>query len=107
MPDSRIENAISKRIKWQNKKNFIESRGVLTVMRECEWNYFLTHESERPKTKIYNILEKDNEESLLKAIRSGDAFGFIGEFNYIIVIFEPYIYKSVMLKLHNTLLMKI
>ena len=87
MPDSRIENATSKHIIWENKKNFMESRGVLTVMRECEWKYFLKYECERPKTKIYNILEKDNEDSLLKAIRSGDAYGFIGEFNHIIIIF--------------------
>ena len=57
----------------------MESKGELIVMRECEWKLFLKSKSSYPQTKIHNILCKDNETSLLDAIKSDKAFGFIGK----------------------------
>ena len=81
MSDSQIENADTKRMVWENKKAFMQSRGRLTVMRECEWRA-LRNQIDRPKTHMHNILEQDTEYSLLEAIKEGTVFGFLGEFSF-------------------------
>ena len=79
MSDSQIENADTKRMVWENKKAFMQSRGRLIVMRECEWRA-LRNQIDIPETHMHNILERDTEYSLLEAIREGKVFGFLGEF---------------------------
>ena len=78
VPDYKIENAYSKRVTWENKRHFMQSRGRLFVKRECEWRRELKNLVFRPKTHMHNILEKDTEHTLLEAIKEGSVFGFLG-----------------------------
>ena len=77
VPDYKIENAYTKRLVWENKRHFMQSRGRLIVMRGCEWRDMLKT-LERPKTHMHNILERDTEHTLLNAIKEGSVFGFLG-----------------------------
>ena len=64
---------------WENKRNFMQSRGRLFVMRGCEWRHILKN-LDRPKTHMHNILGRDTEHTLLEAIKEGSVFGFLGNF---------------------------
>ena len=44
----------------------MESQGVLSTMRECEWKQFLKDECDFPETRLHNILVRDTEETLLE-----------------------------------------
>ena len=57
----------------------MESQGVLSTMRECEWKQFLKDECDFPETRLHNILVRDTEETLLEAIQNEKIFGFIGK----------------------------
>ena len=56
----------------------MQSQGRLTVMRECEWKRFLKEQTVLPETRLHNILIRDNEASLLEAIKLDKIFGFLG-----------------------------
>ena len=76
MPDKDIHDAASKRHFWNTKKQFMESRGRLVVMRECVWQQKLK-QLPMIQTDMPKILENDNEASLLSAIETGEVYGFI------------------------------
>ena len=54
----------------------MESQGKLIVKRECEWTAELSAMISKPATEMARILEKDNEETLLNAIKSDSIYGF-------------------------------
>ena len=76
VPDEKFQDAGKKRKTWNEKKAFMESKGHLTVMRECQWNSMVKNLS-RVHTAIPRILKEDNEETLLKAIEDGTVYGFV------------------------------
>ena len=58
------------------KKRDLESQGKLIVKRECEWRRELAAMGVKPKTQMAKILEQDDEQSLLEAIRTEEIYGF-------------------------------
>ena len=66
MPDDKIENAASNQKFWEQKKEYLTNRGELHVMRECHWKKKLQNMSQFPNTQMGHILEKCNEETILK-----------------------------------------
>ena len=58
------------------KKRDLESQGKLIVKRECEWRRELSAMETKPITQMARILEQDDEQSLLEAIRTGEIYGF-------------------------------
>ena len=76
--DEDIPNAEHKRSVWESKKAIMEQEGVLHVMRECEWRQRLRRmPSPKADTRLGRILEIDNEQSCLHAIKTGKIFGFV------------------------------
>ena len=65
-----------KRETWDNKKSFMESKGHLTVMRECDWKRQIKHVI-KVKTLMPRILLNDSEKSLIEAICNGSVYGFV------------------------------
>ena len=57
----------------------MQSQGRLTVIRECEWKRYLKDKTELPETRLHHILVRDNEASLLEAIKLNKIFGFLGK----------------------------
>ena len=78
IPDSEIENADQKRKQWEEKSAFFKANGVLRVMRECTWQKFKKSQLDLPKdTPLTNVLQIDDEETLLKGIADDSLFGFL------------------------------
>ena len=76
MPNERIPKANKKEYIWSLKKRDLESQGKLIVKRECEWRRELAAMEIKPATQMARILEQDDEQSLLEAIRTGEIYGF-------------------------------
>ena len=57
----------------------MQSQGRLTVMRECDWKEFLKNRTQFPETKLHHLLVRDNEATLLEAIKHDKIFGFLGK----------------------------
>ena len=57
----------------------MQSQGKLTVMRECDWKAFLKNQTQFPETKLHHLLVRDNETTLLEAIKHDKIFGFLGK----------------------------
>ena len=60
----------------------MQSQGRLITMRECQWKQFLKDLTDFPETRLHRILVRDNERTLLEAIRNDKIFGFLGELLY-------------------------
>ena len=76
VPNSEIHKASQKEYIWANKKRDLESKGKLIVKRECVWKRELSNMSVRPQTQMARILERDDQKTLLEAIRTDSIYGF-------------------------------
>ena len=78
VPDSKIEDPETKRRVWREKQEFFKSKGILYTMRECAWKKFVKSQLDLPSsTSLGRIFHQDSEETLLKAIVSGECWGYL------------------------------
>ena len=77
VPDEKIKGADYKRQIWRMKKQTLEQYGELHTIRDCVWrrNRRVLAET-TPETQMPNILNDDNEETLIDGILTGKLFGF-------------------------------
>lgn len=62
---------------WEQKKSFLESRGQLIFIHECEWKR-LSYRHFKKRSKHWGLMfQQHNEEDLLAEIKADNVFGFI------------------------------
>ena len=78
VPDNKIDDPQTKRRVWREKEKFFKSRGILYTMRECAWKKFLNSQLDLPSaTSLGRIFHQDSQTTLLKAIVSGECWGYL------------------------------
>ena len=76
VPNEKIPEAGKKEKTWADKKRDLQSQGKLIVKRECEWTRELEAMESKPETEMARILEDDDEQTLLEAIKNDEIYGF-------------------------------
>ena len=73
--DSQIPDWFTKLERWNRKKQYLQQKGRLITIRECQWKRQVTS-VDHIETTMGRILNTDTESTLLKAIEHNKIWGF-------------------------------